>query len=271
MHKAVLANNVKILTWLIQNQADLNAEDIQGRTALHLAIQRNDFASFTLLLDAGADINIRDSLGKTPLHYAIEKQNTTMLKALFTKNANLVMADNEGQTPLHYLIKKKYPDNYIKPFVKRMSPSELSIADNDVKTALHYAIENKQTSIVQMLFEKKADFNVVDSIGRTILHYLVNNNCSVKVIKEYLGAMNNIEKEDLTHRSALHIAIFKNDLAVSKVLIEAFFQKGIELQPYLEFAQKRQNSGIIQLLEAKISEAKPQQDLDNNLKPGGRS
>ena len=53
--------------------ADVNAQDGDGSTALHLAVQKgrcsNDFAK--LLVKSGADIDKKDKSGRSPLYYAI--------------------------------------------------------------------------------------------------------------------------------------------------------------------------------------------------------
>ena len=55
---------------LIAANADLNARDPDGKTALHWAVPQKQNELLELLINAGADVNARDNQGRTPLDYA---------------------------------------------------------------------------------------------------------------------------------------------------------------------------------------------------------
>ena len=72
---AINAQSVEIVERLSIAGADVNAQDAQGRTALHYALERCSFKvskrMLEVLLSAGADINIHcTAKGDTPLHAA---------------------------------------------------------------------------------------------------------------------------------------------------------------------------------------------------------
>jgi ankyrin repeat protein len=53
----------------------VNATDNLGRTALHLFIlYGHNLQSFQSLIDAGADVNVQDVDGNTPLHLALQQR-----------------------------------------------------------------------------------------------------------------------------------------------------------------------------------------------------
>ena len=58
------------LEWALANGADINAKDVDGRTALHWAAWYGYTEAVKLLLAVGADVNAKDDLGRTALHWA---------------------------------------------------------------------------------------------------------------------------------------------------------------------------------------------------------
>jgi ankyrin repeat protein len=53
--------------WLLNHQAQVNAKDTNGQTALHLIAKSANTKAIQVLLDHKADINAKDKNGKTPL------------------------------------------------------------------------------------------------------------------------------------------------------------------------------------------------------------
>lgn len=76
----LVSDKVKIVEYLIENGAEINAKDNVGRTALHLSIRdgayvpkpMDKFDVVKMIIENDAEINIQDKYGMTPLHLAIE-------------------------------------------------------------------------------------------------------------------------------------------------------------------------------------------------------
>ena len=71
----------------------------KGRTPLHLAAMWGYIRVIQYLLDRGADINARDNKGYTPLHYAAEGCETRAVKLLLRRGADPTARNAEGKTP----------------------------------------------------------------------------------------------------------------------------------------------------------------------------
>lgn len=66
----VKKNNLGELGRLIQNEANVNDVDGNGRTALWWAAEEGHVECVTALLDAKADVDKAENNGNTPLHEA---------------------------------------------------------------------------------------------------------------------------------------------------------------------------------------------------------
>jgi ankyrin repeat protein len=99
---ATFYRNNGLLTWLINNQADINQQDRDGYSALHFAAQEKNEEAAKLLLAAGAMIDIVDVHGNTPLWTAVfsARGDTRLIKLYVQAGANLNRVNNYQKTPI---------------------------------------------------------------------------------------------------------------------------------------------------------------------------
>jgi hypothetical protein len=89
---------------LIQKGADVNALDMNNRTALHWATNNGYLELARTLIDSGANPNIQDVQGRTPLIKAAQKGYLRLLQLLIDAGANPNLQDfNKGRTALHWV------------------------------------------------------------------------------------------------------------------------------------------------------------------------
>jgi len=90
-----------------QTQLDLAPVHLKnGLTALmakllFTAIANNNVAELDKRLNQGIDINIQNKQGKTALHIAVLQNNRGAIKGLLTRGANPTIKDSNGETPVH--------------------------------------------------------------------------------------------------------------------------------------------------------------------------
>ncbi len=70
LHFAVCADRWRIVEWLLQHGADINAQDEGGYTPLIMAVSQEHTNIARLLLAHGADPNLQNTHGWTALYYA---------------------------------------------------------------------------------------------------------------------------------------------------------------------------------------------------------
>jgi hypothetical protein len=79
--------------------ADVNAQNDEGDTPLHLAAFEGDVVSTGVLINVGAKVNIRNNRGRTPLHLTVGLDHKTATKILITAGADPTLRDDKGWTP----------------------------------------------------------------------------------------------------------------------------------------------------------------------------
>ncbi|KIE04361.1 hypothetical protein NF27_II00010, partial [Candidatus Jidaibacter acanthamoeba] len=105
LHEAVTIE-VRVVERLIHYRAKVNISNNIKQTPLHILAGRGDSDKKTAktLIRAGANIDAVDKEGYTPLHFAIMKENIDIIKLLIKKGANVNRIDNTGRTALHILV-----------------------------------------------------------------------------------------------------------------------------------------------------------------------
>ena len=83
---------------LLNNGADINLQNKDGKTALFCAVYKNKEASVDVLLQKKADPNISPNDMKTPLMEASSDGNTSLVKKLLLYGANANSKDKQGKT-----------------------------------------------------------------------------------------------------------------------------------------------------------------------------
>jgi ankyrin repeat protein len=98
---ATFYDNINILSWLIDNCANVNHQDRNGYSALHFAGQEKRFDCAKLLIEKGANLELADIYGNTPLWTAVfNSRGDNQLVELYVQNgANLDHINKHQRTP----------------------------------------------------------------------------------------------------------------------------------------------------------------------------
>lgn len=136
------ANCISVLELLHSLGADINKQNYDGQTPLHLATRSPNGKTINKLLELGADPNIVDSNGETPLfnffrYCEIDDRSLREYKQLWNTTDKLI-TNNKGETILD-IIKQRYLFLQEKLIIKPKYLEEelkLEIEDYDIKSQL---------------------------------------------------------------------------------------------------------------------------------------
>ena len=94
-------NNIDLLKWLIENNANLDQQDKIGYSALHFCAQEKNIEAAKILIENGANSNIKDIHDNSPLWTTIlnSKENFEMLKLLLENGASPDEKNLHGRSP----------------------------------------------------------------------------------------------------------------------------------------------------------------------------
>ncbi|XP_076257576.1 tankyrase isoform X2 [Rhynchophorus ferrugineus] len=100
LHLAAGYNNVEVAEYLLENGADVNAQDKGGLIPLHNASSYGHLDIAALLIKYSTVVNATDKWGFTPLHEAAQKGRTQLCALLLAHGADPFLKNQEGQAPV---------------------------------------------------------------------------------------------------------------------------------------------------------------------------
>jgi ankyrin repeat protein len=100
LHIAVRYVQAKMVVFLLDAGVNVNAQDDDGETALHVACDQCEENTHIveMLIARGADLEVRDSRGQTPLHAAV--RYLECVEILLKAGSDVNAVDNDGYTPI---------------------------------------------------------------------------------------------------------------------------------------------------------------------------
>jgi len=163
---------------LLDHGADPEIGDNEGNTALHVAMDSSSLAHVKLFVSR-CNVNLQNRQGKTALHLALKGfHRLEATQCLLDHGADPEIADNEGNTALHvaatHLSSWEEDEEDIQCIKLLLGRCNLNSPNHHGKTVLHLSVKYSCGLITQCLLDHGADPEIVDYEGNTALHVAVN-------------------------------------------------------------------------------------------------
>ncbi|XP_034482451.1 transient receptor potential cation channel subfamily A member 1 isoform X2 [Drosophila innubila] len=178
LHCASMFDHPDIVSYLVNEGAEINALDKEHRSPLLLAASRSGWKTVHLLIRLGASIDVKDAAARNVLHFVI--MNGGRLTDFAEQVANcqtqaqlqllLNEKDHMGCSPLHYASR----DGHIRSLENLIRLGAcINLKNNNNESPLHFAARyGRYNTVRQLLDSEKGSFiiNESDGAGMTPLH-----------------------------------------------------------------------------------------------------
>lgn len=149
-------------------ETQIEARDMDGRTALHHAVEKGDNDVLELILNAEPSLNIRDKSGETPLGLAARKDSEEIVLKLLEADANPNVQDESWRTPLFSAICSDFDEAALMMLERDVDTESHPRFSN---TPLQEAMSRYSSEVVDKLLTKGADIRGKDIQGRDAIHF----------------------------------------------------------------------------------------------------
>ncbi|CAF0854297.1 unnamed protein product [Brachionus calyciflorus] len=264
LHLASGWGQEKIAQCLLEHGCEINLQDHEGNTPLHLAILNQHPALIEILLrQANIDLKIKNSSGQSPFAAALLRKNIQATSLILRKEPRAAeQTDNKGKNFLHLAVL----DGDIETVLSLISVNvnvNSRVQDNLGKTALHLAVESGFEMIVRNLLLAGANINDLTFNKKTALHLIAECNHLYLLQISNILIENGIDFNALDNglNNALHLAVQNANLQVVKVLLTttdidvyAKNSKGMSPLHLLGVYGKDNSSSILDLFKENIKD-----------------
>lgn len=203
LHSAAVSGQAENIRAFIECGAEIDAQDLDGRTPLHLAIlYREDRHIVDLLLKLGANPNVETFTEETPLHLAVARGDS-----------NLVLLLLEHLSSFNRLASSCWVDEFLQPF--ELEPRSSRVDDGSsfpsqciailsqlelevLQSAIDLALRLEKDEIVRLLlFQKETSATLPQSLDSTVVPQAIRLSIPIARGQKVDDLFTAVEREDL--------------------------------------------------------------------------
>jgi ankyrin repeat protein len=150
---------------LITNRADVNQAASNGLTPLMNAAYQDDISTLTLLTTAGANLDAVDLERRSALFHAALGNKTNAIEFLLSRKVNPDARGPYGLTAMHVAATRSYTDDALSLLLEHKA--NIDAQDDFGCTPLHYAAHYSKKTAIAFLISRRADPGIRNQKGLT--------------------------------------------------------------------------------------------------------
>jgi hypothetical protein len=172
MNRAARTGNLPILKNLLKLNLWIDFYTLDGQSALMKAVVAKKLNTTEALIDRGANVNLQDIDGNTSIHLLSQYFDSTsevILKSLLKAKANLEIKNNQGDTALMVAAKSL---NFPAVKVLILNGSNQNVLDSNGESVLFSFARNNQLEAVNELIAMNIDPSLKNNNGESIHRFM---------------------------------------------------------------------------------------------------
>ena len=251
-----------VIDLLAENGANINAQDKDGNTALHIAALTGNTRLVKKLIEKyHANTLIQNNNKDLPMHLAMQNPNFEVLKLLQT-HGTPIFQENIGKESVASLAVKSNNQEILHKIFHWLHPYEaVYLKDDNLNALLPIAACLPLPIATHHLAKHVTNFNEPAEDGKTALHKICcrGNMNQFRALMAYSEAIN-FNQQDLCGNTALHYACDKQ----YKEIISTLLEKGADYKiknyfgkDVIEMLEQKGDKETIAFIEQKINKQRP--------------
>lgn len=220
-------NRALVVEKLIDLGFDINAQALDGVTALHLACAFAREETIRVLLAGNADPTIKGGAhDQMPIHILASKASATAVAPLqlilkASSPSIRLETDSEGNIPLILAVQTGNLD-VMGELLSAMSKEQLAYKKPpDDNSAIHYAVFNRNIDMLKMFVDFGADLDIQNKNKQTALHFATEAEHE-PIVKLLCASGADPDVADKDHQTPIHIATARSYHKIVDILSEKF-------------------------------------------------
>lgn len=147
---------------LFKTKTDINAQDKDGNTALHIACRVNEPDLVTFLIIKGANPEISNNDGDFPIHLAVKGDNVSCAKNLIALKANIFAKDGEENSALQIALARDalWYDVMI-------NEQTASLHDINGENIVHYFVRTRDEQAIERCIKNQLPLSEKNNSGKS--------------------------------------------------------------------------------------------------------
>jgi len=232
--------HVNLGWWLLENGANVSAQNHKGETPLHIAIKSENVEVVRILLHYGASVNISDANGRTPINLA-KASTVSEMRSLVESGMNSILQksnDTRIGRP-----RRRLPSAQIKPVPMANPRSERRTSDGMLQARIS-ALQEERVKLLRI--RKEHEDKIVSLETEKIT--LQTGKTQAEIEKQNFKNALTFQKEGVRRlQEAVSAEQMKNDLLSSQLerTIKERDKTEIELEKFKKKAKHHQKTDTV--------------------------